>query len=66
MSQKNVELARQALEAFNRGDRDAWFHLHDPELEFHADPEWPEARVPPWSRASLGLPYEHERCLGAE
>ena len=38
MSEENVELARQALEAFNRGDRDAWFLLNDPELEFHADP----------------------------
>ena len=44
MSEENVELARQGLEAFNRGDRDAWFLLYDPEVEFHADPEWPEAR----------------------
>ena len=44
MSEENVELAREGLEAFNRGDRDAWFQLHAPELEFHADPEWPEAR----------------------
>ena len=53
MSEENVELARRSLEAFNAGDRDAWFLLHDPELEFHADPSWPEGgslrgREPVW------------------
>jgi ketosteroid isomerase-like protein len=43
MSEENVEVARQVMEAYNRGDRDAWFRLHDPELEFRAAPVWPES-----------------------
>ena len=43
MSEENVEIARTAMEAFNRRDRDAWLALHDQELEFRADPEWPES-----------------------
>ena len=43
MSQENVEIARKAMEAFNRRDRDAWLALNDPEVEFRADPEWPES-----------------------
>ena len=31
------------MEAFNRRDRDAWLALQDPEVEFRADPEWPES-----------------------
>jgi hypothetical protein len=33
MSHETVEIARKALEAFNRRDRDAWPQLMDPELE---------------------------------
>ena len=43
MSQENVEIVRQTMDAFNRRDRDAWLALNDPELEFRADPEWPES-----------------------
>ena len=43
MSEENIETMRQAMEAFNRGDRDAWLLLHDPDFEFRADPEWPES-----------------------
>jgi ketosteroid isomerase-like protein len=45
MSQENVETLRKALDAFNRGDREAWLPLHDPELGFRADPEWPESET---------------------
>ena len=45
MSQETVEILRQVTEAFNRRDRDAWLLLHDPELEFRADPEWPESET---------------------
>ena len=45
MSEENVEIARQAMEAFNRRDRDAYLLLHDPEFEFRADPEWPESET---------------------
>ena len=31
------------MEAYNRGDRDAWFLLNDPELEFRPAEEWPES-----------------------
>jgi ketosteroid isomerase-like protein len=43
MSEQNVEIARKAMEAFNRHDRDAYLRLLDPEVEFRADPEWPES-----------------------
>ena len=33
------------MEAFNRRDRETWLALHDPDLEFRADPEWPESET---------------------
>src|SRR4051812_46864638 len=45
MSQEKVEITRQVVEAINRLDRDAWLRLQDPELEFRADPEWPESET---------------------
>ncbi len=45
MSAENVEIMRKVMEAFNRGDRDAWLLLHDPEVEFRADPKWPESET---------------------
>ncbi len=45
MSQENVEIARNAMAALNRRDRDAWLALNDPEVEFRADPEWPESET---------------------
>jgi ketosteroid isomerase-like protein len=35
MSQENVELVRDAFEAFARGDRERTEQLVDPEVEFH-------------------------------
>jgi hypothetical protein len=35
MSEKNVEIVREAIEAFNRGDLDAWIGFYDPEIEWH-------------------------------
>ena len=43
MSQENVAIALRAMEAFNRRDREAYLRLLDPEVEFRADPEWPES-----------------------
>jgi ketosteroid isomerase-like protein len=34
MSHENVELLKQGVEAFNRGDMDGMLALMDPELEF--------------------------------
>ena len=53
MSSANEEIARKAMEAYNQGDRDAWFLLHDPDLEFRAASSWPESetirgRQPVW------------------
>src|SRR3954464_13692686 len=45
MSQENAEVMRQVMEAFNRRDRDAWLRLQDPEMEFRADPGWPESET---------------------
>ena len=40
---ENLEIARQVMEAVNRGDRDTWFGLHDPDVEFRAAAVWPES-----------------------
>ena len=42
MSQANVETLRQALDAFNRGDKVAWLAVVDPEAENFPPREWPE------------------------
>jgi hypothetical protein len=47
MSQENIELLHQAIDAFNRRDLDAYLALQDPEVEFT-----------PYERALEGLgPY---------
>jgi ketosteroid isomerase-like protein len=43
MSRENVEVARKALDAFNRRDRAAWLTLHDPECENFPPRDWPES-----------------------
>src|SRR6476619_1119339 len=43
MSQENVEMARQAIEAFDRRDRAAWLALHGPDHEVVPDRGFPEA-----------------------
>src|SRR6266487_586337 len=43
MSQENVELVRQGLDAVNRRDRAAWLALCDPELENIPPQDWPES-----------------------
>ncbi len=45
MLQENVEIVRKVIETFDRRDRDAWLLLHDPEIEFRADPNWPESET---------------------
>jgi ketosteroid isomerase-like protein len=45
MSQENVELVRQAMEALLRRDRDAWFAIHDEEFEIVPVRDWPEGAV---------------------
>jgi ketosteroid isomerase-like protein len=42
MSQENVEIVRQAFEAFSERDRDAWFSLCDDALEAVPSGDWPE------------------------
>jgi ketosteroid isomerase-like protein len=43
MSQENVELARQYVEAFNRGGLDATESLRHPEIEVFDPPDLPDA-----------------------
>src|SRR6266513_1734741 len=42
MSQENVELVRQGLDALNRRDKAAWLAVCDPELENIPPRDWPE------------------------
>ena len=63
MSEENLEITRQVMEAFNRRDRDAWLRLQDPELEFRADPGWPESETVRGRDAS-GSHRGHCRSLG--
>jgi ketosteroid isomerase-like protein len=43
MSQENVTLFREAIDAFNRRDRAAWVALCDPEYENVPPRDWPES-----------------------
>lgn len=43
MSQKNVEVMRQSLDAFNRGDKTAWLAMFDPDAEMVPARDWPES-----------------------
>jgi ketosteroid isomerase-like protein len=43
MSQENVETFREALDAFNRGDRAAFLALCDPDYENVPPRDWPES-----------------------
>jgi ketosteroid isomerase-like protein len=42
LSHENVETFRETLKAFDRGDREAWLSLHDPEHEVIPGGFWPE------------------------
>jgi ketosteroid isomerase-like protein len=42
MSQENVEIVREAMDAYNLGDKDGWVQFMDPELETFPVPEFPE------------------------
>jgi ketosteroid isomerase-like protein len=43
MSQENVAILRQNLDAFDRGDRAAWLARRDPDCEVIPAGDWPEA-----------------------
>jgi ketosteroid isomerase-like protein len=43
MSEENVEIVRQGLEAFDRRDRAAWLAFFDQECEVVTSRFWPEA-----------------------
>ena len=43
MSEENVELARQSMEALERRDRTAWLALHDEDYEVVPIRDWPES-----------------------
>ena len=45
MSQENVEAFRAVIDAINERGPDASLDPLDPEVEFHEDPKFPEARV---------------------
>ena len=42
MSQENVEIVREAMDAYNLGDKDEWAQFMDPQLETFPVPEFPE------------------------
>ena len=42
MSQENVEIVREAMDAYNLGDKDGWAQFMDPELETFPVAEFPE------------------------
>ena len=45
MSQENVDIVRQDLDAFDRRDRAAFFAVRDPACKVVPDDRWPETRV---------------------
>jgi uncharacterized protein len=62
VSQENVEIAREMLDAFFRGDLDTVFRIFDPEIEFRPPPESPEFET---YRGHDGLNRAFSRWLGA-
>jgi ketosteroid isomerase-like protein len=42
VSQKNVDLVRWSIEAWNAGDMDAWSELLAPNVTWRVMPDWPE------------------------
>jgi ketosteroid isomerase-like protein len=56
MSEKNVEIVMQAIQAFNRrgADTEVLSRFYDPEIEFHEDPKLPEPGVYRGSEAVAG------------
>ena len=55
MSQENLKLFREALDAFNRRDRAAWLALYDPRFENVPPRDWPEICRDRGSRGCLGF-----------
>jgi ketosteroid isomerase-like protein len=45
VSRENVEIVRRTLEAFARGDFDAFFAAHDPEAEWRTADDEPDRRT---------------------
>ena len=45
MSDANVGRMRQAFAAFERGDKDTWQELFDPEIEVVPIGDWPEGQI---------------------
>ena len=45
MSEENVEIVRQSLDAFDRRDKAAWFATRDERYEIVTSQDWPEGDV---------------------
>ena len=76
MSQENVEIFREVLEAFDRRDRATWLANRDPDCEVIPSAMWPEAdvvrgREPAWefyvkvAEAFERLPVENAELVDA-
>ncbi|MCW3032233.1 MAG: uncharacterized protein QOK19_472 [Solirubrobacteraceae bacterium] len=76
MSQQNVENARMAIEAFNRGDRETAFERSHPDIEWvvarqhpsattHRGPEAIAAYLREWQEAVDQLEFRIERAVDA-
>jgi ketosteroid isomerase-like protein len=74
MSQENVEIVRMAYADLERGNLDAIFQLHGPEIDHQTTAEDPDAAIHQgrdaiwhyfgaWSESFPGLGAELEECL---
>jgi uncharacterized protein len=74
MSQENVEVVQMAYAALERGDIDAIFELHGPEIECQTSAEDPDPAIHrgrdavwhyfgEWFESFLGLRAELEECF---
>ena len=45
MLRENVEILLKTIGAFDERNKEAWLLWHDPEIEFRADPNWPESET---------------------
>jgi ketosteroid isomerase-like protein len=74
MSERNVEVVRDAVEAFNRGDLDAALELMHPEVEWSTPDAFPDGGTyrgreavaefwRTWREAFTGFQLHLERCV---
>ena len=61
MSQENVELVRDTIEAWNAGDMDALGDVYDPNIVVRYADGWPEGSTPNFGREVVVRQWQQQR-----